>query len=277
MSLGASRLACLVLIAMLTSCADRPSGEMQNAEGTAGEMSISEPVDADCVLPSPQEILLEEDGAVLQVWSFTLEDVHSRPVLPDDSGLLDYRAAIRADGADVRRPVSDALLARTPAEAEISANENYNIDLAFSGEVGSIDPITCLDALLFAEQNGRISQLDRPTEFLASVLRSDVPWAKEVIVVFGAGDEMFPPKSVYGFEIVDEYLARGWRFWYSLHNHTLQENGGLLALGTPVPSTSDVQLVRSLAQEKGLESVRVTNGFYTFNATVDELSEFRAR
>ncbi|MEX2125269.1 MAG: hypothetical protein WD795_15360 [Woeseia sp.] len=237
--------------------------------------SISEPVDADCMLPPAPEILLDEDGALLQVWSFPLEDVHSRPVLPDDLGLLAYRAAIRADGADVRRPVSDEPPARTPAEAEIWDDENYNNDLAFSGEVGSIDAITCLDALLFAAQNARISQLERPTEFLASVLRRD--GSKDVIVVFGAGNEMFPPKSVYGFDIVDEYLAQDWRFWYALHNHTLQEKGELLALGTPVPSTSDVQLVRSLAEDRGLESVRVTNGFYTFNATVDDLSEFRAR
>jgi len=59
-----------------------------------------------------------------------------------------------------------------------------------------------------------------------------------------------------------------------LHNHPRQPNGDV---GIPAPSTVDVQFVRSLAEEKGLQSVRVTNGFYTFSASVAELAGFRAR
>lgn len=59
-----------------------------------------------------------------------------------------------------------------------------------------------------------------------------------------------------------------------LHNHTRHANG---ALGVPVPSTSDVRFVRSLAAARGLERVRVTNGFYSFDAAVDEISGFRGR
>jgi hypothetical protein len=129
-------------------------------------------------------------------------------------------------------------------------------------------------ALLFAEQNARVPQLERPTEFLASVLRRGAEEGEEVVVIFGAGSEMFPPRTVYGFDVADEYLARGWRYWYVLHNHTRQGNG---ALGVPVPSASDVQLARNLAAERGLERVRVTNGFYTFEAAVDEMAVFRSR
>ena len=94
-------------------------------------------------------------------------------------------------------------------------------------------------------------------------------------------DEMsllrFAAGEVYGFEVVDSIVAEGWSYWYAIHNHTVQKNGDLLALGVPAPSTSDVGLYRSLAEEMGLESLRVTNGFYTFSASTDELGAFRAR
>ena len=51
---------------------------------------------------------------------------------------------------------------------------------------------------------------------------------------------MFPPRPAYRTEIVDAYLAEGWRYWYSLHNHTRRANG---TLGVSVPSTSDVRVV----------------------------------
>lgn len=236
-----------------------------------------EPVDPHCALPTPPTVLLERDGVVLWEWSLPALEIFFQPVLPPDSGLLAYRAAIRADGADLRRPVADEPAKGTEAEEEIWRNERFNNDLAYSGEVGTIQPITCLDALLFAAQDARFSELDHPTEFLASVLRRGVADDARLVVVFGAGNEMFPPKEVYGFDVVDRYLADGWIYWYALHNHTIQRNGESLALGTPVPSTSDVQLTRNLAAGRGLEGVRVTNGFYTFSASVDGLAAFRSR
>jgi hypothetical protein len=98
-----------------------------------------------------------------------------------------------------------------------------------------------------------------------------------IIVLFGAGREMFPPKSVYGFDVVGEYVARGGRYVYALHNHTLQANGDRLALGTPALSTSDVQLTRSLVETSGLESARVTNGFYTYSVLSGDLGRLRSR
>ena len=88
---------------------------------------------------------------------------------------------------------------------------------------------------------------------------------------------MFPPKEVYGFEIVRRFLAEGWSYWYSIHNHTVQKRGDSLALGIPAPSTSDVQFYRSLGKEMRLDSLRVTNGFYTFNGSINELGALRAR
>jgi hypothetical protein len=227
-----------------------------------------------CVLPSDPQTILEEQGLVLKMWRFPLEEVHLNPVLPDEPGFAAYRSTIRAEGAEVRFPKLHLPSARDDAEASVWRDEMFNNDLAYREGIGSIAPISCLDALLFAEQNTRVPQLEHPTEFLASVLRKRVGDRDEVIVIFGAGSEMFPPRSVHGFEIVDEYLATGWRYWYMLHNHTRQASG---ALGVPVPSTSDVAFTRSLAAQRALERVRVTNGFYTFDASVAELSRFRAR
>lgn len=57
------------------------------------------------MLPSDPTTIIEDRGLVLQVWTFPLKEVHLRPVLPNDSGLLAYRATIRADGADERYPI----------------------------------------------------------------------------------------------------------------------------------------------------------------------------
>lgn len=234
-------------------------------------------VDPSCAIPVEPTIVLRDGDAVLLTWEFPAAAVHEQYVLPDDSAFLAFRAAVRAEGAAVRRPVAGRETAATEAEAENWRKEDRNHELAQSGEVGSIDPITCLDALLFAHQNRRVPQLEQPTEFLASVLRRGGEGDAEVAVVFGAGREMFPPKSVYGFDVVDRYTSDGWTWWYALHNHTLQRDGDRLALGSPTLSTSDVQLTRNLAADGGLENARVTNGFYTFRVAADELARLESR
>ncbi|MEX2570178.1 MAG: hypothetical protein WD737_02665 [Gemmatimonadota bacterium] len=262
------------LLLSLVSCglrtADEPRGLNAYPDPEAGLLATVEPR---CVLPSDPTTIVEDGGLVLKVWRFLLEEVHAQPVLPDEAGLLVYRATIHAEGTHERYP---ALYVPTPndGDAEVWRDENFNNNLAYREGVGSIEPISCLDALLFAEQNARVPQLERPTEFLASVLVNRLGERNEVVVVFGAGTELFPPSSVHGFEIVDEYVAAGWQYRYVLHNHTRQTNG---ALGVPVPSTSDVDFARRLAAQRGLESIRVTNGFYSFDATIAEISDFRGR
>jgi hypothetical protein len=255
---------CALLLA-LGSCDAPPPEEARTAETS---------VSRECAFPTDPVTILDDQGLVLRSWSFPLGEVHLGGALPEDPDFLAYRSTIRGEGAESRYPVLDLPSARDEAEAEIWRDEAFNNDLAYRGQAGSIEPITCLDALLFAEQNRRVPQLERPTEFLASVLRRDSGEGVEVIVVFGAGDQLFPPRSVDGLEVVAGYLAEGWRYWYFLHNHTRQGNG---ALGVPVPSTSDVRFARNLASELGLERVRVTNGFYTFDAGIEELGGFRAR
>lgn len=211
---------------------------------------------------------------MLETWTLKLSDVLV-DALPGERAFLEYRAAIERDSANLRRPVRDPPRIGSEAAAAIWRDEYFNNDLVFDEGVGSVEPISCLDALLFARQASRFSQLDRPTEFSASVLRRENWTQTDVMVVFGAGSEMFVPKDFYGFDVVADLLDEGWSYWYAIHNHTIKKNGDRLALGVPVPSTNDVQLLRSLSQSLGLDSVRVTNGFYTFRASVEELGRMR--
>jgi hypothetical protein len=268
----AGRWVMLLMVGTL-ACDQAPGRRPQDLHSTASE---ADALGSACKMPAQTTTILERGGAILETWALRLEELVTDD-LPEDPAFLAYRAAIERDGADVLRPVADPPIVRTDAEAEVWRNEHFNNDLVFSGAVGSIAPITCLDALLFSRQASRISQIDQPTEFLASVLRRETHTGPDVVIVFGAGSEMFPPREVYGFEVVERFLADGWSYWYAIHNHTVQKNGDLLALGVPAPSTSDVQLYRSLAEKMGLESLRVTNGFYTFSASVHELGAFRAR
>lgn len=168
----AVRVGIAALILILMSCGFAPSNGSWVGERT--QNTRTEPVDtgeSDCVLPSDATMIFEDQGLVLKVWTFPLDEVHLRPVLPNDSGFLAYRATIHAEGADEMYPMLHLPPSRNEAEADIWRDENFNNHLAYEEGIGSIEPITCLDALLFAEQNARVPQLDRPTEFLASVLR----------------------------------------------------------------------------------------------------------
>lgn len=227
-------------------------------------------------MPTRRTKVRARDGAVLETWELSLQDVLVEE-LPGDAAFLEYRAAIERDGADLRRPVQDPPAIGSEAAAAIWRDEFFNNDLVFDEGVGAVEPISCLDALLFARQAGRFSQIDRPTEFSASVLRREGETGTDLLVVFGAGSEMFVPGEFYGFDVVGDLLDDDWSPWYAIHNHTVKRNGDRLALGVPVPSTNDVQLLRSLSESLGLDSVRVTNGFYTFRASVEELDRMRSR
>ncbi len=59
-----------------------------------------------------------------------------------------------------------------------------------------------------------------------------------------------------------------------LHNHSLQRPEGQLRLGVPAPGASDVQLLRHLAEDLGLVSGWVTNGFYTVEVPAGSLDQY---
>jgi hypothetical protein len=224
-----------------------------------------------CELHEPT-VLQQQGNTVLQAWELAFAPIWSAEMLPRTPGYSAYRAAIRAADADELRPTADALKRTTDEERKIARREDLNNALMYTGG-GEIRPIRCLEAALFAWQDARYSQLTRPTEFIAHILRKD----KRLKVFFGASDQMFPPKDVYGFAQVTNEVAAGWEYWVVLHNHTLNTVDGKLSLGVPAPSTSDVPLFKGLVERLGLREVWVTNGMYTGVISAENLGQFHGR
>jgi hypothetical protein len=178
----------------------------------------------------------------------------------------------RPPGGDQARPAADNPQPRGDAERELWRKEDRNVALMYAGG-GEVRRIQCLEAALFALQDARYSELTRPTEFIAHILRHD----DRLKVYFGASDLTFIPKDFYGLGEVAARIAAGWQYWVVLHNHTLRVRDGKPALGVPAPSTSDVQLFNGLVERLGLREVWVTNGMYTGVVPSENLSRFSPR
>jgi len=225
-----------------------------------------------CRLPEPA-IIIRDGNAVLVRWDVPDDPVWFGPTLPDDARYRAYRDAIRAAGAELARPIADEPAPTTDVERENWRRERENADLAFGGDAGRVREVHCLDAALFAHQRARHDELVQPTEFVANVLRKGAT----LRIYLGAGDEMFPPKRVYGLDQARTDVAAGWTLVANLHNHTIQKRGEKPALGTPSPSTSDIQLLRGIADELHLEAVWVTNGVFTGEVPAAALARYHAR
>jgi hypothetical protein len=206
------------------------------------------------------------------MWDIPASPLWFSEKLPDAQGFAAFRAAVVAAGGDQSRPQADPPRPTTDAEREIWRREDANAALMYA-DGGEVRRIRCLEASLFARQDARYSQLTHPTEFIAHVLRR----GDRLRIYFGAGDATFPPRSVYALDRVRADVTAGWEYWVVLHNHTIRRLNGRPALGVPAPSTSDVQLFRSLVQQIGLREVWVTNGMYTGVVPADRLSKFHAR
>jgi hypothetical protein len=230
------------------------------------------PVAAVCSLPAEGPAVVRRDGAAtLWVWNIEADPMLFEPGFPDDPGLVTFRRAVGGD--DVAPPAPESPATSDAAEAELWRRERRNAELVYGGRVGEVRPIHCLESILFAHQHRRFSQIDQPTELIASILRR----GDQVRIYLGAGDQMFPPKSVYGFDLVEADLAGGWQLEAILHNHTVHRDGDAVVLGTPSPSTSDVQLMRALVESLGVRRVLVTNGVHTADVPAEALERLESR
>jgi len=217
-------------------------------------------------------VILEEDNAVLLRWDMVDDALWSASQLPSDSAYQAYRRQIEEAGADQARPQQH--VPEHQRDEAFWARELRNVELAYTTDAGTIRPVRCLDALLFAHQNARVRQLESPTEFLASVLRRTDGEKTRLRVYFGAGDELFPPKTVYGFDQVGHDVNDGWEYVAMLHNHTIQDANGEVRLGVPAPSISDVQLLNGLIERVGLQEAWVTNGIYTVEIRAGDMVRY---
>ncbi len=234
-------------------------------------------VDDRCVFKTAATLVKQEGNAVLEVWQLEEAPVLAEAVLPRNAALAAYRKTMIEAGANLRRPVADAPSPKNASEALLWQREAENAEVAFGGSGGDVRKIQCLEALLFAQQNQRYSQISQPTEFIASVLRKRINGRVILKAYLSGSDQMFPPKGFYGFDEVEADVADGWSFWFLLHNHTVQMNQGELALGTPTLSTSDADLHRGLAERLGVGSARITNGFFTAEIPAEHFRLYNGR
>jgi hypothetical protein len=233
--------------------------------------TVRDPAVVRCELPEPT-VLRREGNSVLQVWELPADAVWFGNTVPDAAGYLTYRAAIRQAGNDRGRPAADPPQPKDDADRELWRREDHNAALMYEAG-GEVRPIRCLEAALFALQDARYSELTRPTEFIAHILRRD----DRLKLYFAASDQMFPPKHFYGLEKVSADVTAGWEYWVVLHNHTVRALDGKPALGMPAPSTSDVQMFKGLVEDLGLREVWVTNGLYTGIVRSENLGQFDSR
>ena len=84
------RTAMAALLLLLGACGVAPADDWSAGDepSIVDAADVSDAVDPTCVLPPEAVTHIDEDGLVLKVWTFPLEEVHSRPVLPDEAGLL---------------------------------------------------------------------------------------------------------------------------------------------------------------------------------------------
>lgn len=261
----------ITLLAIAACSVGAPAGT------PATERASLDPVDPSCAWPSAPVVVARHGDAVLEQWELPSPDLVDRAVIPDDAGYLAFRAAIRDAGADRRSPFADRPPTTTEEERELWRREDRNAELVQRGQVGRLRQIHCLEALAFAHQHARYSELTHPTEFIVSVLRRRDRADRRVRVMFSAGSEMFPPRQLYGWDRIERAIGDGWELWFVLHNHTVQTYRGRPALGQPTLSTSDVHLMRNLAPDLGLRQARVTNGMYTVDIDARELDRMSAR
>lgn len=228
-----------------------------------------------CALPAAPEIVKRDGAAVLERWELPAADVLFSAALPDDAGYARYRRAIHEAGGDVIHPIADPPEITTDALREVWRREDLNLALAYSGQGGTIRPIHCLEALLFARQHARHDELTSPTELGVLVLRRIIDGQPMLRIYMGSSDVMFPPHSVYGSDEATADHAAGWELLVHLHNHTIRKHAGKPALGVTAPSTNDVQFLRSLAEHTGLASAWVTNGVFTIEIPAAALARYQ--
>ena len=271
------RRSCSILVALLLTACTGAAGTAPTPDAESANQRRADPVDRRCAWPSEPAVIARHGSAALEMWELAASPVLDRPVVPDDPAYLRFRAAIRRAGADRVRPVADRPASSSDELREMWRREDRNAELVHGRVVGRLRPISCLEALVFAHQHRRHDEIAHPTEFLVSILRRRAGGQMRLRIYFTAGAEMFPPKQLYGFDLIERDRAAGWELLAVLHNHTVQQNGGRPALGQPVPSTSDVALLRGLAADLGMVEARVTNGFYTVDVPVAELDRLETR
>lgn len=226
---------------------------------------------AACRIAEPPTIVLDDGKQLLQFWEVPESPRWASEILPRSVGLRRFTRAVRArmDVSELGRYVSASMMP--------TSQDEYNARLMLAGEVGSIRPINCIEALLLSTQAERHPMESQPTEFLAFILkRADPKGGKRLKIWFYTVDQPGIGRLGPISSAVDADVSRGWNPWINLHNHNFFFDRKPLMPGVPWPSAIDAQLMKDLSfQDRAFETIAVTNGFVTSRLRPDELRRFK--
>ena len=161
--------------------------------------------------------------------------------------------------------------------------EATNAALVLEGRVGTITPVSCLEAMLWKWQAARYPMLEHPTEFGAFVLRGQ----GRVRVYLSSADLVGQRTRDAITKRVQADASAGFRLVTHIHNHpflfdrkvgdrmwTLEATKEDVA-GALAPSMTDVQFYRNLRNSLGLQEAWVMNGLNTSHFPAGEFDVLR--
>jgi hypothetical protein len=247
-------------------------------------------------------VLHQAGDTLYQVWSLAPPAAQAGWQPADLPALTSFRRAVEArlEAANVL-PDAAGLLRRQVAHYAArghsdSRREAENGRLVLDGAVGTMRPLSCLEALLLDFQARRFPMVDRPTELQAFVLRRNVPAEDSsaaaadadtpALVYFAASGAPWPPGVGRLVPLLESKVREGWRVIAHVHNHPFYlDRLTPLASGPPTsdiagalaPSITDVRFYRSMHAGLGLETALVTNGFATLEIPAASFGRLHAR
>lgn len=231
-----------------------------------------------CRWPAAPVVLRQAADTIYQSWTFEAGQMPERVEmsnLPALSAFLDT-VRTRVGGLDARALLDRQIAYYSARPDSDSHGEAANGRMVRDGSVGVLRPASCLEALLVEYQAARFPMASHPTEFHAIVMEREDAGRRWTRVYFAGSSATWPPKANLLFERIAADRREGWRAVAHIHNHPFLFANGDIA-GANAPSLSDVQFWRSVRDEDGVESARVTNGFATFVASAADFDRLRAR
>jgi len=223
---------------------------------------------------SPQPQKLTETS-----WLYTWQEEFSTTLLeyelPTAEIFRTYRKLIskriNTDQVELLKRQRDKFIHAFGAEAALPYNQ------ILEERIGKVLPIRCLDALLLQQHLMLQSELLKPTEFTALVLRKGT----EIRLYQLIGQHVSPPGIENVAPLLDADLKSGWSLTTHLHNHPffLENLPKADVAGTIIPSGTvggggDLREYEKLKKAYGLSEAWITNGFHTIVLTAREFDRF---
>lgn len=202
-----------------------------------------------CNLPQPTIVKIEGD-VLFQYWDLdeNFQLYHSTDFYPDPQ-LSTYRSTLQNKyNVDPIALLNSALKYEAPGDKK-------NIKLILSNPK-KIRKMNCLESKLLTIQNGRVDLLDKPTEFVAFLLRKE---ANRKLFYFTSNIAGIRSLG-YIHSQLDGLLKGGWELEYNLHNHNFFISDKKYR-GTVAPSLADSWLYQMELKDYGLKKAIITNGF----------------